>query len=103
MQTSQPWTRHLAPGPQQQLVMSNAFKAAALYGFTFVIAMVRFAYCSQAEARASRAAGSGQRGMVMDDDGLGGSHAETFSSFPTASSVGEDDSSNGAPVKKRHV
>ena len=69
MQTSRPWTRGIAVGEQQALVRDNAFRAAGMYGATFVIAVGRFIYCSTLEERARRAGASKRRGNALDEDG----------------------------------
>ena len=101
MQTSRPWTAGLSPGTQQQLVQSNAYKAAGLYALTFVVAVGRFFYCSSQEAKA-RAAGSARRGIVEDDVDFGAG-AITTGSVATASSVasGSQDGAQSTVVARK--
>ena len=91
MATSQPWTHGLSPGVQQELVKSNATKGAGMYALTFVIAMIRFIYCSTKEASERKAeAANAKRGEFADEDaGFVGDASLALDSLPSVPSIAQ--------------
>ena len=91
MSTSQPWTHGLSPGAQQDLVKNNAAKGAGMYALTFVIAMIRFVYCSTKEAgeRKAEAAKAKRSDFAEEDTGIVGDDTLALDSLPSVPSLAQ--------------